>query len=33
MNQGSKVNETTATAEHPMEEESMVQPTKFKGNP
>ena len=33
MNQGSKVNETTAAAEHPMEEESMVQPSKFKGNP
>ena len=33
MNQGSKVNETTAAAEHPMEEESIVQPKKFRGNP
>ena len=32
MNQGSKVNETTAAAEHPMEEESVVQPRKFRGN-
>ena len=33
MNQGSKVNETTAAAEHPMEEESVVQPRNFRGNP
>ena len=33
MNQGSKVNETTITAEHPMEEESIVQPRNFRGNP
>ena len=33
MNQGSKVNETPAAAAHPMEEESVVQPMKFRGNP
>ena len=33
MNQGSKVNETTAAAAHPMEEESVVQPMKLRGNP
>ena len=33
MNQGSKVNETTAAAEHLMEEESVVQHMKFKDNP
>ena len=33
MNQGSKVNETSAAAEHPMEEESVVQPRNFRGNP
>ena len=32
MNQGSKVNETTAAAAHPMEE-SVVQPMKLRGNP
>ena len=33
MNQGSNVNETTAAAAHPMEEESVVQPMKLRGNP
>ena len=33
MNQGSKVNETTTAATHPMEEESVVQSMKLKGNP
>ena len=33
MNQGSKVNETPAAAAHPMEEESVVQPMKPRGNP
>ena len=33
MNQGSKVNGAIAKAEHPMEEESVVQPKKFRGNP
>ena len=33
MNQGSKVNETPAAAAHPMEEESVVQPMKLRGNP
>lgn len=33
MNQGSKVNETPAAATHPMEELSVVQPMKLKGNP
>ena len=33
MNQGSRVNGTTAAAEHPMEEESIVQPRNFRGNP
>ena len=33
MNQRSKVNETTAAATHPMEEESVVRPRKFRGNP
>ena len=31
MNQGSKVNETTAATVHPMEEESVVQPMKLRG--
>ena len=33
MNQGSKVNKTTIIAAHPMEEESVVQPMKPRGNP
>ena len=33
MNQGSRVNRATAEAEHPMEEESVVQPKHFRGNP
>ena len=33
MNQGSRVNGATAEAEHPMEEESVVQPRNFRGNP
>ena len=33
MNQGSKVNETPAAVAHPMEEESVVQPMKLRGNP
>ena len=33
MNQGSRVNGTTAAAEHPMEEESVVQPRNLRGNP
>ena len=33
INQGSKVNETPAAATHPMEEESVVQPMKPRGNP
>ena len=33
MNQGSRVNGATAKAEHPMEEESVVQPRDFRGNP
>ena len=33
MNQGSRVNGATAEAEHPMEEESVVQPKHFRGNP
>ena len=33
MNQGSRVNGATAEAEHPMEEESVVQPKNLRGNP
>ena len=33
MNQGSRVNGATAEAEHPMEEELVVQPRHFRGNP
>ena len=33
MNQGSRVNGATAEAEHPMEEEFVVQPMNFRGNP
>ena len=33
MNQGSRVNGATAEAEHPMEEESVVHPRNFRGNP
>ena len=33
MNQGSRVNGATIEAEHPMEEESVVQPRNFRGNP
>ena len=33
MNQGSRVNGATTEAEHPMEEESVVQPRNFRGNP
>ena len=33
MNQGSRVNGATAEAKHPMEEESVVQPRNFGGNP
>ena len=32
MNQGSRVNEATAEAEYPMEEESVVQPRNFRGS-
>jgi len=32
MNQGSQANENTATAVHPMEEESVVQPLKHPGD-
>ena len=32
MNQGSRVNGATAATEHPMEEESVVQPRNFRGN-
>ena len=33
MNQGSRVNGAIAEAEHTMEEESVVQPRNFRGNP
>ena len=33
MNQGSRVNEVNETDDHPMEEESVMQPKAFKGNP
>ena len=33
MNQGSRVNGATVEVEHPMEEESVVQPKHFRGNP
>ena len=33
MNQGSRVNGATEAADHPMEEESVVQPRAFRGNP
>ena len=33
MNQGSRVNGATAEVEHPMEEELVVQPRYFRGNP
>ena len=33
MNQGSKVNGATGAADHPMEEESVVQPRAHRGNP
>ena len=33
MNQGSRVNGATTKAEHPMEEESVMQPKHFRGNP
>ena len=33
MNQGSRVNGATTEAEHPMEEESVVQPRHFIGKP
>ena len=33
MNQGSRVNGVNEVADHPMEEESVVQPRAFRGNP
>ena len=33
MNQGSKLNGATDAADHPMEEESIVQPRAHRGNP